>query len=135
MRINDLCSDFTIKKEKDLNSNIEYEYEICSDKSVRRTTTTEFSSDSHIIKEVVEDSKGRNWETAYKYGINFTLKGFRYTVSNLTKPKYWHEVTYGDTQFDENKNWIRRMTFSTNSKHPEQISYQYIEERKISYYK
>ncbi len=131
---NDLCPDFIVKKEKDPSLNTEREYEICSDKSIRRTTTSELSSDNHVLRELVEDSNGRSRETTYNYGVNFVLNGFRYTVNNLKKPRYWQEVTYEGTQFDGKKNWIRCVSSSTNSAHPNETWYQYIEERKITYY-
>ena len=131
---NDLCPEFTLKREKDVAAKIEREYEVCSDNSIRKTTTSEFSTDNNVLREFIEDSKGRTRETTYKYGINFALSGFRYTVNNLKKPKYWQEVTYSDTQFDEKKNWISCVASSTNSAHPNEIWYQYIEERKITYY-
>ena len=131
---NDLCSAFTLKREKDIAANIEREYEVCSDNTIRRTTTSEYSIDNHILKEVVQDSKGRTWETTYNYGVNFVEIGYRYTVNNLKKPKYWHELTFGDKQLDEKNNWIRWVKSATNSLYPGQIRYQYIEERKITYY-
>ncbi|MFN0278991.1 MAG: hypothetical protein ACKVRN_10355 [Pyrinomonadaceae bacterium] len=131
---NDLCPNFSIKKEKDSSLNIELEFEICSDNSVRRTTTSEFSAGNHLLRELIEDSKKRTWETTYNYGLNFALNGTKFTVNNLKKPKYWHELTYGDKQYDERKNWIRWGQSATNSIFPGQIRYQYFEERIITYY-
>jgi hypothetical protein len=129
----DLCAEFKIKKEKDIGKKNEREVEICTDNSIRRTTTTEFSTDNQMLREFVEDSKGRTWETTYSYGVNLAPKGFRYTVSNLKRSKYWQEVTYEMTKIDEKNNWIYRSSSSTNSAHLNQIWYQYVDERKITY--
>jgi hypothetical protein len=130
-----LCPEYTTKREKDSVIKPEREIQICSDRSIRRTTTYEFTANGDLSRMVVEDAKGRTWEYENTFGLNFKLAGFKYTVNDLTEPKYWQEVTLTSEQFDEYGNEIAYMASGYHSSYPGQIRYQYLSQNKITYYK
>lgn len=129
-----LCADYTTRKEKDASANVERVFEICKDKSLRRSTVYEMTPDNHVFRMVVEDAKGRTWERKNNYGVNFSILGFRFTVNDLSQPKYWQEVTFSNQQQDDKKNIISRTCTMTSSRYPGQVRFEYLDEDKIIYY-
>lgn len=129
-----LCSEYSVRKEKDVSANIDRIFEICKDKSIRRSTVYEMSRNNKFLRKFVEDARGRTIEVKNNFGVNFVLLGFRFTVNDLIQPQYWQEVTYSNEQRDDKKNIIRRTCTSTHSRYPGQVRFEYLEEYKILYY-
>jgi hypothetical protein len=129
-----LCPLYTSRQEKDEASKIERIVETCSDRSIRRTTTREMAVNGDLLRETVEDAMGRSWIHETTFGLNFKIVGFKQTVNDLVRPKYWQEVTSTSEQSVENGNEISYMASSIDSRNPG-LRYQYLEERKITYYR
>lgn len=130
----DLCNEYSVRKEKDVSANIYRVFEICRDKSLRRSTVYEMTANNNLLRKFAQDAKGRTYEHRNNYGVNFSLLGFKVTVDDLTRSQYWQEVIYSNEQRDGKKNIIRRTCTSTNSAYPGQVRSEYLEEYKIVYY-
>ena len=130
----DLCPNFDYQSEDQPDRGIVIDREICSDGTIRRTLTSEFNQRKDLLRYLVEDDKGRSWETVNHFADDGTYAGYRYTVTNLKNPRFCEDLRYSDETKDREGNWIRSSASVTRCDKPERIIYQYIEERKIEYF-
>lgn len=129
-----LCSEYTVREEKDPLAKINRQYEMCVDGSRRAMTVDELDTAGEIVRSVRTDAKSRSWESNYQYDSSGNLTQFRYTVSPVTEKPYTHTVNFSDYKFDIKGNWIRMTATSFFSKRPGELIYQYNEVRQIAYH-
>jgi hypothetical protein len=130
----DLCQSFGIQYERGPSENIKIEREICPDGSVRRTITSEYTPTNLLFSLLTEDAKGRTWEIRNHFNPNNQYKGFTFSVNNLRRPTYCQEIIFSEEKRDRHDNWIQSVASVSPCGEPNNLYYQYLEGREISYY-